>query len=563
MSNRKVRVTEERVLKIIVGEPLSVDENAKRLAEMRGTDPERGRQVDRVVLGHVQQMHATVAELKGQFGELKALFQKLTLPPMHTAIFLRLVNVLGDQRLQVRHNEQIFLVAADNALDTSLLRPGDEVYLNSERNCVIDRASTPGLATGETAVIERVLEDGRLLIRDQGAEVMVCRCGALQDVALEAGHVVRWERSLKLAMEQVEAGDHSTARVLDEVDGSVPDTFAGLERTRDGVIDSVVQTCLQPELAQRYGLNEDGQRLLFSGPPGCGKTTMMRVIANRLSQSTGRKCRILSVNGAEWYSPYVGETEQKIQRLFRELGEFDGPAILFLDEVDAIGQARGGAGNVHADRFLCTLLGSLQGFTSHHGLIVIAATNRADVLDPALRERFGREIQIPRPGRDAAMAIFRVHLPADLPYRTAATRESIIDLAVSRFYDPNAENPVARMQLRDGSTREVRAADLMSGRLIEQCCRTAVEAAFQRQASGGEAGICEADMQDAVSDVLDRLDGLLTARNAKNYLTDIPPDLDVTSIEPAPRRIRSHRYLRSVSRVDADYGAVAQERSHG
>lgn len=274
----------------------------------------------------------------------------------------------------------------------------------------------------------------------------------------------------------------------------------------------------------------------------------MRVIASMISRETGQRCRVGTVNGAELYSPYVGQTEQNIKRRMRVLDEYDGPAILFLDEIDAIGRIRGDASNVHSDRFLGTLLGELEGIKQRNGVVVIAATNRTDILDPALRERFAWEVQLPRPHMTAARDIFRIHLSAELPYRpnssaAPTTREMLIETAISQLYDPNAGNEIARLRFRDGKTRTVLACELMSGRLIEQVCTAARESAFQRHADGGEPGVCLEDMLPAVTEAIDRLSTTLTPRNVQSYLTDLPQDVDVIAIESIRRKVQRSRYI--------------------
>jgi SpoVK/Ycf46/Vps4 family AAA+-type ATPase len=165
----------------------------------------------------------------------------------------------------------------------------------------------------------------------------------------------------------------------------------------------------------------------------------MRIIAARIAHETKQRCRVVTVSGAELYSSYVGETERNIRRCFAVLNDYDGPGIAFFDEIDAIGRVRGNVSGYHDDRFLGTLLAELEGMR-RSDVAVIAATNRADTLDPALRSRFSSEIEMPRPNMTAASQIFSIHMPEDLPYRPNSgeapmTRQALIDASVARLFD--------------------------------------------------------------------------------------------------------------------------------
>jgi len=254
------------------------------------------------------------------------------------------------------------------------------------------------------------------------------------------------------------------------------------------------------------------------------------------------------VNGAELESPWVGETQANIRRLFRELGDYEGPKLVFLDEVDAIGRIRGGVVGHHSDKFLSSWLTELEGMRRHEDLAVVAATNRKDLIDPALLERLsGLELFVPRPGMDAAREIFGIHLPSALPYSpngaaADASREEMIETAVELLYAPNSGNDVAVLRFRDGRQRTVSARELASGRVIEQTCVAARESAFHRHAEGGEPGVRIEDIQEAVAATIDRLKSVLTPKNVRSYLGDVPQDVDVVAVDPVRRRIQPRRY---------------------
>ena len=224
--------------------------------------------------------------------------------------------------------------------------------------------------------------------------------------------------------------------------------------------------------------------------------------------------------------------------------------MLFIDEVDAVARARGGAGNVHSDRFLSTWLSELEGFEGRARCVLVAATNRLDMLDSAFRSRFSCEIHVPRPRMDAARAIFERHLAAELPYdpggdAAPGTRRTMIESAVAKLYLPNASGAtIATLRFRDGKTRAVLARDLMSGRLIEQICTEARERAFQRHIDGGVRGLSAEDLDLAVDTVRDRLRATLTPHNVHSYLTDLPQDVGVVAVALPQRERASVTFLR-------------------
>jgi len=283
-----------------------------------------------------------------------------------------------------------------------------------------------------------------------------------------------------------------------------------------------------------------------------GKTLMARVAAAEVQHLSGMRCRFGVVKPGELESPWVGETQMNIRNCFKALrtAAADGCAVLFLDEIESIGRIRGGAVAQHADKFLAALLAELDGFTQRAGVAIIAATNRKDLVDPALLERLSDvEITVRRPDMRSAKAIFEIHLPESLPYAASGsaaseTRREIIEIAVSRLYSPNADNELCSIRFRDGKTRTVMARELVSGRLLEQICRAACHAAFLRDLRDSEPGLRTADIQDAVSDAMERIASTLSPRNAHAYLADLPQDVDVVSVERIVRKVpRPQRYL--------------------
>jgi SpoVK/Ycf46/Vps4 family AAA+-type ATPase len=228
------------------------------------------------------------------------------------------------------------------------------------------------------------------------------------------------------------------------------------------------------------------------------------------------------------------------------------PVVLLFDVVDSVGVARGESLNRANDRVLQSFMAELDGFPPRGNVLVIAATNREDAIDPALL-RPGRlgdlVLRVPRPGRRAAGQILGKHLHPEMPYRAAeggaeAARAAMIEAAVAAIYGPQAETELATVVFRDGSRHAVRRADLVSGAVLAKLADAAAERALVRELEGGDAGLCVHDILDAAADEFDLAAGNLTPANCRRHLDSLPQDLDVVRVEPVVRRVaRAHRYL--------------------
>jgi len=245
-------------------------------------------------------------------------------------------------------------------------------------------------------------------------------------------------------------------------------------------------------------------------------------------------------------------TERQIRRIFlraREKSEVGNPVILFFDEVDSMGTTRSeGPGRV--DRSVLTsFMAELDGLQARGNVLVIAATNRREALDPALL-REGRlgdlVLEIPRPTMNAARAILERHLPDGVPYGADAVdaRRAVIDSAVSRLYAPNGEGDVASLMFRDGTRRAIHARDLVSGAMLANIVRTATERACLRELDTKEVGIRCSDVLDAIVDGLVSAVASLTPENCHTHVSGLPQDLAVVRVEPIQRRVRRpHRFV--------------------
>jgi hypothetical protein len=145
-------------------------------------------------------------------------------------------------------------------------------------------------------------------------------------------------------------------------------------------------------------------------------------------------------------------------------------------------------------------------------------------------------LEIPPPNRKGAHAVLGCYLPADIPYASghagqASAREELLQFAVGQLFAENGDTELAHLTLRDGKRRLIRAADLL-------IALSALERAVLRDDEGGPAGVCAADISAAISYFLVAAPRALTPRNARNYIQDLPQDVDVTSVDIVERRVK-------------------------
>lgn len=527
----------------------SADERLELLRHVRSAAPESLDYIDGELVKHIVRTNMGLREAREALDSLRDQHERLTSPPWTVAVFSRWI--VDHEQALVWFRGGLRTVTLSEGVDPGRIRRGDDVFLNNEHNLLIGLAPWGASPVGETAEYVRRVDERRVVLRRRDEEIVVETGDQLKQASLREGDLVRWNRDSFMALEKVAHHD-SERHFLDEVPDVSEAALGGLGPVLE-TVKSVLLTMLSaPEKAQRYGLRRR-QSLLMTGPPGCGKTLMARVAAAAMQRISGKKCRFAVVKPSEWENPFVGVTAANIRNSFEAFrnvaasGEF---MVVFIDEIEATGRTRGHYMGYHGDKHTAALLAELDGFTGRGGVAVIAATNRKDLIDPALLERISDvELQVPRPDLDAAREIFRIHLGEDLPFspngsRAAGTRDEIIDVALSRIYGPNSQNELSEVLFRDGSQRTVVAADLMSGRVIEQVCHSVRQRACVRDVKYDVPGIRVSDVEEVVSDVLQRLATTLTPQNIRSYLADLPQDLDVISVRPVRRRVGPvHRLL--------------------
>lgn len=537
---------------------VGIDAKQSLLAERRRVSEEESARTDRLLIEWLAQtnrqndeMHRATSDLMEIQAQLREMIETLTSPPLMEACFAGTTRI-GDEDLAiVARDGTRSLVRLSESLSIGDLARGDVVYLTKGAGVILGHDAVERPVAGEIGTVTTLLGGSRLVVQHHGEEVIVNRGRRLSEGAVTPGDRIVWDTGTRMALE-VLAPAADQRWFLRELPDVARSAVAGLGRERDRIIDRFILGITHAELAGMYGIADSGT-LLLHGPPGCGKTTLMRVIVSELGRVAGERCRVAVVNGSELESPWVGETQRNIRNLFRELATGPGPKVLFIDEVDAIARHRGGAVSQHSDKFLSTWLTEIDGLRRLRDIAIIAATNRKDLMDAALLERLSAmELFVPRPSMSAAREILRIHLPDDLPFSpngtaAAATREDLIDAAVSLLYAPNAPNQLARLRFRDSRERIVTARDLVSGRVFQQICAAARDTAFRRHAQGGSSGLGPGDIEAAVDDALDRMATLLTPRNARSHIADLPDDVEVLAVDRIRPKIRGRRVRASTA----------------
>lgn len=535
--------------------PLPAHEFLSALNELRESGSENTIIIAQMLIQVIERQRQALSAVQEVHAKLRETMQNLTAPPYFPAVYVGAANTATIQGALVQIGAEPRVVQVSDDFSMEELAPGDEVFLNHQRNCLLGKSETPCCTTGEVAEFSRHTSDGRLVLRTRDEELVVLPSPVLRAAALKAGETVRFDRARALAFEKIEPSKGDEYFLED----TPRDSFAeigGLDREIEALKRLLTLHMFHPDATARYKLRRK-KAVLMEGPPGNGKTKVARATCAWLAtlSSSGRS-HFINVKPGGLNNMWYGATEQKYREIFRVAGDLakaspEVPVVMFWDEVDAVGGTRGESVHRIDDRMLNAFMAELSGLEERGNVIILAATNRRDVLDPALLRpgRLGDLIlHFPPPNRQAARAILSCHLPAEIPYATngegpAAAREGLLDLAVGQIFAPNADATLATLTLRDGKQRLVRAADLLSGAHLKAIAEAAIERACVRVTESGPRGLTTADIDSAVCNFFLTAPGGLTPRNARNYLHDLPQDVDVVRCELVERKVsHPHRY---------------------
>ncbi len=485
----------------------SMEEEVRQLRQARSQVEQAYRQNERLT--------AALQEAKSQMEALKVEVEKLTAPPSSYGIFSSLntdgtANVFVSGR-KMKVNLHPRVVAKE-------LKKGQELVLNEALNIV----ETKGFeCQGEVVRVKDLLDDLRAVVTLRADEERVAEIAdPLLHTKLSVGDHLLFDPRSGYLLEKLPKSEVEEL-VLEEVPDISYENIGGLEEQIEQMKDAVELPFLYPDLFAEYKLMPPKGVLLY-GPPGCGKTLIAKAVANsiakKLGHRTGKEVRsfFLHVKGPELLNKYVGESERQIREVFqkaKEKAQEGMPVIVFFDEMDALFRTRGtGISSDVESTIVPQFLSEIDGVERLKNVIVIGASNRQDLIDPAVLRpgRLDIKIKVDRPDKRAAREIFAKYLTLDLPFHPdelakdggnlSKMVERLTGVAVEAMYSTAEENKFLEVTYANGEKELFYYKDFSSGALIEGIVARAKKYAIKRMIASKQKGLTAEDLLRAVKD---------------------------------------------------------------
>jgi proteasome-associated ATPase len=471
-------------------------------------------------------------EAREQITSLKEEVDKLCAPPSTYGVYLSAnedgtVNILAQGR-KVKVN-------LHPALKPEGLKPGQELILNEGLN-VVEAAGYE--IQGDVVILKEQLDEERAVVTLRADEDRVgIIAEPLRGTRLKVGDHLLLDGKSGYLLERLPKSEVEDL-TLEEVPDIGYDDIGGLSTQIEAIKDAVELPYLYADYYKEHQLTPPKGVLLY-GPPGCGKTMIAKAVANNLaekiSEKRGEKIKgyFLNIKGPELLNKYVGETERKIREIFtkaKEKAADDVPVVVFFDEMDALFRTRGtGISSDVETTIVPQLLAEIDGVEGLKNVIVIGASNRQDLIDPAILRpgRLDVKIKIERPDKGAATDIFLKYLTPTIPIAGAETRQhggdagaaiaAMVATTVEAGYALSEENRFLEVTYANGDKEVLYFKDFASGAMIESVVRRAKKLALKRYIGGGEKGVGLDDLLTAVREEFKENEDLPNTTNPDDW----------------------------------------------
>ena len=511
------------------------------------------------VTGQNERLADTLREARDQIVALKEEVDRLAQPPSGFGVFLE---ACEDGTADVFTGGRKMRVSVSPAVELENLRPGQEVVLNEALNVVIAQGYE---TVGEVVMLKEILEDGdRALVISHADEERVVRLAEpLRDSVLRAGDSLLLEPRSGYVYERIPKAEVEEL-ILEEVPDITYSDIGGLGSQIVQIRDAVELPYLHADLFREHQLRPPKGVLLY-GPPGCGKTLIAKAVANSLAKQVAArtaaqraesgedaepqpesgtakrdaregkegKSFFLNIKGPELLNKYVGETERHIRLVFqraREKASEGMPVIVFFDEMDSIFRTRGsGVSSDVENTIVPQLLSEIDGVEGLENVIVIGASNREDMIDPAILRpgRLDVKIKIERPDAEAAKDIFSKYVLTGLPLHPddlaehgssrEATVDAMIQRVVERMYSETEENRFLEVTYANGDKEVLYFKDFNSGAMIENIVARAKKMAIKEFLDTGQKGMRVAHLLTACVDEFSENEDLPNTTNPDDW----------------------------------------------
>ncbi len=475
--------------------------------------------------------------------KLDAVVEKLRSPAFRVGT---LITGIEPDKAHVCVGGTDYVCRIDPQIPLSSLQVGQRVLLN-EAFAVVQ-----GLGfdrNGPIVHIDELLSDGRIRIGQEAgmAQTVIIRSSLLSKEKLKPGLEIRLDVNQRVALEVIGMGKR-IERSLETVTELPWTSIGGQDEAVAAIRDTIEMPLLHADLYKRFDHHVPKGFLLY-GPPGCGKTLLGKATAYNLRQQIKERTGVdrpeffLHVKGPEILNMWVGESERQVRDLFAQCREraADGAlAFLFIDEAESLlGTRRAGRFHNMSSTLVPMFCTEMDGIDPLQNVVVILASNRADLIDPAILRpgRIDRKIRVRRPTEEGSKKIYEIYLSESLPL--AEPRADLVEAIVKAQYSHTEENAFLEVVYRSGKKDILYRGDMASGAIIAAIVERAKGLAIKRSIdTHEETFITREDLLKAFQQEYAENDLFPTTDITEDWLklTDFDPD-NVIKLGPVrPRK---------------------------